>query len=315
MAGELTSKDLIAAYNLTKDQQESWYQAKPYCFRIKDRNNFQVDFYLPISPSNLTITTHFATNVIATMFGTVEEHSEQRYFDIVIQGTTGFAPKHYKPEFQKGPGQKTKNESSIFEDVQSIFSQKEDDSVGDITGRRSFSVKTNLTTGGFFKRTQALARAIVRNISSFLPSDDYPSAIPFNKTGYKAFHNFYRFLLAYKANILKDDGNLRRKGRENHPLRFVNYKDNNQYNVAIQTFMLSRNADDPMLYNYNIVMRGYKLDSADKSDRGVLDDTRLADLGLDGVESSSKFSKFANTARLVRNTALLAVAAVKGAGT
>ena len=308
-------KDYTPGYAITKDQLKSWYQAKPYCFRIKDRNNFQTDFYLPISPSNINITTHFATNVITTMYGTVEEHSEQRYFDIVIQGTTGFAPKHYKAGFQKQVGEKTKNESSFGADIASFFSPTEDTSVGDATGRRSFSTKTNFSTGGFFKRTQALARAIVKNVSSFFASDDYPSAIPYEKTGYIAFHNFYRFLLAYKLDILKDDGNLRRKGRNNHPLRFVNYKDNNQYNVAIQTFTLNRTADDPMLYNYNIVMRGYQLDSADKSDRGTVDDDRLASLGLDGVESSSKFSKFADTARLVRNTAYLAVAAVKGAGT
>lgn len=307
-------KNYTPGYIIRQDQLKSWYQAKPYCFRIKDRNGFQTDFYLPISPSNINITTHFATNVISTMYGTVEEHSEQRYFDIIIQGTTGFAPKHYQAGFNKAPEEKTKNDSSLLDDVKSFFNPTEDDTVGDIVGRRSFSVKNSFSTGGFFKRTQALARQVVGNISQFFASDDCESAIPLEKTGYIAFHNFYRFLLAYKTDILKNDGNLRRKGRDNHPLRFVNYKDSNQYNVAIQTFTLVRSADDPMLYNYNIVMRGYKLDTADKSDRGQVDNDRLAELGLDGVESSSKFSTFSNSVRKARNTAYSAIALAKGVG-
>ncbi|CAM6003882.1 unnamed protein product [Sphagnum balticum] len=38
-------------------------------------------------------------NVIPTLYGTVEEHSDVRYYDIVIEGTTGMAPKFVKPGF------------------------------------------------------------------------------------------------------------------------------------------------------------------------------------------------------------------------
>ena len=81
-------------------------------------------------------------------------------------------------------------------------------------------------------------------------------------SGYTAFHNLYRFLLAYK----KDAAGVFIKGvhsgeeqRRGHPLQFLNYKDNIQYDVAIQNFVLKRSADDPMLYNYTITMRAYNL--------------------------------------------------------
>lgn len=314
---KITSQELIAAYDLTQSQQKNWYQARPYCFRLRDRSNFATDFYLPISPSNLSITTHFATNVIATMYGTVEEHSEQRYFDIIIQGTTGFAPKHFNSGRPEAPTKPTKNKSSFLDDIKGIFNPTEDATIGETIGRRSFSIKNSFSTGGFFKRTQGLIRSAVDNVkdvvSIFTGPEPYVSAIDYDKTGYAAFHNFYRFLLAYKADILKDDGNLRRKGAANHPLRFVNYKDNNQYNVAIQTFTLVRNADDPMLYNYNIVMKGYKLTSSDSTSVDP-DVNRLSDLGLDGVESSSIFVKIANGTRSARNAGLAAVAGAKGFG-
>ncbi len=41
----------------------NWYTAKPYGFKFTPRDGSgAVVMFLPISPSNLTIATHFATN-------------------------------------------------------------------------------------------------------------------------------------------------------------------------------------------------------------------------------------------------------------
>src|SRR5690349_19439102 len=78
-------------------ESQNWYSAKPYGFKASLRDGRTVVMFLPISPSNLTISTNFATNLIPTLYGTVEEHSEIRYFDITIEGTTGMAPKFVAP--------------------------------------------------------------------------------------------------------------------------------------------------------------------------------------------------------------------------
>ena len=74
--------------NIYSIDWQNWYQALPYGVRYRDKDGKTADFYLPLAPSNIQITTHFATNVIPTMYGTVEEHSEQRYFDIITWTNT-----------------------------------------------------------------------------------------------------------------------------------------------------------------------------------------------------------------------------------
>jgi hypothetical protein len=97
-------------------------------------------------------------------------------------------------------------------------------------------------------------------------------------------------------------------------LYFLNYKDNNQYNVSIQNFQLTRDASNPMLYNYSINMRAYNLQTVDtKLPINFSNTKRYEDLGLDGVKTS--FGAIAaNKARQAKNTAYSAIAAVKGFG-
>lgn len=268
-----------------KSSAENWYKQKPYAFVFISRSNRKSTFYLPISPSNLNITTHFATNVISTMYGTVEEHSEQRYYDIQISGTTGMAPRYWDV-------------------IENTFGTG---------GRAGFPIKGLIPggAGGFAARTQALAAAALNNAADIFGSDRPSTGIDLEKTGYIAFHNLYKFLLAYKKDASGENSTVKRK---QHPITFVNYKDNNEYDVAIQGFTLTRDASNPMLYNYNLTMRAYNLREANGTD--ILNDItdRAAELGLDNVNNNSLFSKMANKARSAKNAAYAAIAAVKGAG-
>ena len=290
--------------NIYSIDWQNWYKALPYGFRYRDKKGQTYDFYLPLAPNNIQTTTHFATNVIPTMYGTVEEHSEQRYFDIVISGTTGMAPKYFQPK------------------------DKDADLPSD-AGRKSFEISGgNLSSGvsGFFRRTGSLfknalgsATAVGSDVSQlFGGSSKKPpevSAIDERKSGYTAFHNFYRFLLLYKKEVAAEDGNQPRKRSLNdtsHPLQFLNYKDAHQYNVAITSFQLVRSAEDPMLYNYVIIMRAYDIRQVDKATFYYTGGHE--ELGLDGVDSSSKFSLMNDAARKAKNAAYGAVAAFKGIG-
>ena len=157
----------------------NWYKSFPYSFKaVIDGVQHVVN--LPIAPQNLSIVTHYATNTIATLYGTVEEHSEQRYFDIAISGTTGFAPKYVTSEDAVlGAHGKGRRLSYV-----------------------SGSVFSNLA-GGFFASTlgkldQAANKASDAYYAAMGKARPFQPGVFFDSSGYAAFHNLYRFFLEYK---------------------------------------------------------------------------------------------------------------------
>ena len=248
-----------------KVESQNWYSAKPYGFKMNTRDGATFTMFLPISPSNLNVTTPFATNIVPTLYGTVEEHSDVRYFDISIEGTTGIAPKFVTP----GAGQ----DSSI------LYSQLRKD------GRQVTPIASSITAGGFFAKTLGIANQIKNKAADILDGGVKPkTGITADNSGYVAFHNLYRFLLQYKKDASGTGGSTAQ--RQQHPLTFFNYKDNNQYDVVVRGFTMRRSADNPMLYYYSIQLRGYNL----RAITAPIDDSltqRLKDLGLNGVDSSS----------------------------
>jgi hypothetical protein len=259
----------------------NWYQSFPYTFIVTDAVGKLKAFHLPLRPSNINITTHFATNVIATIGGTVEEHAPQRYFDISIAGTTGIAPQNSTEDTAVGPV------ASLL--AKSGFSSEK-------VGRASYTPEFTLSngyTGGFFaKTTGALDNALNAARDIIAGNRKHESGFSSAYSGYMAFHNFYRFLLEGKKN-LSDGGSsssvigkitsaaIGNKGLI--PLRFISYKDNQMYTCAILKFELTRSADNPMLYNYSIQLRAYKLSNVDFGSPPPRD--RLKDLGLGGDAS------------------------------
>ena len=249
-------------------ESQNWYSAKPYGFKASRRDGRTVVMFLPINPSNLTISTNFATNLIPTLYGTVEEHSEVRYFDISIEGTTGMAPKFVAPYI----GGKDMNPGDAFNSVRK-------------SGRSTFEIASTLNAGGFFSKTLGIANQIKNKAADLLDGGVKPkTGINAENSGYVAFHNLYRFLLQYKKDA--SGTGTSQTPYDRHPLTFFNYKDNNQYDVVVTGFTMRRSADNPMLYYYSIQLRGYNLRSvSDKVDEDLT--RRLKDLGLNGVDSSS----------------------------
>jgi hypothetical protein len=251
----------------------NWFTSKPYGFRFLPKVGEETVMFLPIGPSNLTITTHFATTIVPTIYGTVEEHSPVRYFDIVIEGTTGMGPKYTVP---MSPSET----ASLNNGTQQA-------------GRSSFSVHTSLSTAaaGFFAKTLSVVDKVVSGVSDQI-GRSAKSGLLLDQTGYAAFHNLYRFFLKYKKDVSgtnTSDGSIDTTTRDEdrrHPLVFFNYKDNNEYNVVVKSFVLRRDKENPMLYMYSIVLRGYNLKEIGASDRLGSNKDMLASLGLDGIKGS-----------------------------
>lgn len=245
-------------------EPNNWYSAKPYGFRANTRGGRSMVMFLPISPSNLSIATPFATNIIPTLYGTIEEHSNIRYFDITIEGTTGMAPRFVNPSFASDPG-------AAYKETRK-------------SGRSTVSIAGTISLGGFFAKTLGTINQAKNKAADLLDGGPKAKAglIPEN-SGYVAFHNLYRFLLQYKADA---SGVGSTSNREKHPLTFFNYKDNNEYDVVVRNFILRRTAENPHLYYYSIQLRAYNLRSIGKTIDEDLK-KRLEDLGLNGVDSSS----------------------------
>jgi hypothetical protein len=267
-----------------KIELDNWHKALPYGFRHTMRGGkISNTCYLPLAPENITVSTHFGTNIIPTLYGTIEEHSEQRYYDIVLSGTTGFAPK-YPNAFSSG--------NSGFKD--------EPDKTQIWRNRKSYAddksgvgIDPNLA-GGFFQKSIGALNAGLNTINKMAENFtgvQINSGVNPKTSGYVAFHNFYRFLLKYKKDAA---GLIENKPYENHPLTFLNYKDNLQYDCAIMKFELKRSAAQPMLYNYIIVMRAYNLKTIDEPLEDGAVSEKLSELGLDGI-SGSLFQKLKQT--------------------
>lgn len=269
----------------------NWFTAKPYGFRMNTRSGQQFTMFMPINPSNINITTHFATNVISTLYGTVEEHSDIRYFDIVIEGTTGMAPKFVSPinTTSSSGSSGSNNDAVAYQALQQ-------------PGRASFPIKSNVALGGFFSNTIAQITNVLNNadkavsgISGLLGGGGQPqpeTGLYTDQTGYLAFHNLYRFLKKHKQDAagLDINGVPGLPPATRHPLTFFNYKDGNEYDVAVRNFTLRKSAENPMLYYYSITMRGYNIRTSGASLPSEDLNQRLSDLGLSGIKSSSLLS-------------------------
>ena len=279
-------------------QEQNWFKALPYGFKFRDREGKEQVMFLPINPSNITVVTHYATNVITTLYGTVEEHSEQRYFDIQIEGTTGIAPKYTRPL----PAESVNNIKGFTSNGRSRM---------DV----AVPIDPNIA-GGFLQQTIGIANSVLGRGNDLIFGNEGldKSGIPTLKdTGYYAFHRLYKFFLLYKADasgvpldgseVVRDRRKKSGDDNSSHPLSFMNYKDNVMYDVSVQRFTMNRSANNPMQYKYSIVLRAYNLRGISESlELGELAN-RLSTLGLDGIQSSTLLSEVSDIASGVKQIA------------
>jgi hypothetical protein len=170
-----------------------WYKAYPYGFAFSDSKAMPGSaaseiFWLPIAPNNINVTTHFATNIVTTLYGIIEEHSEVRYYDITISGNTGIAPKNVLP---------TTATSVVKKDLQNLYPPNPLDPTKPSTGRAFFKPQSGLigSLGGFLPEVTNTINAAANLVKSATTNADNinETGISPTQSGYYAFHNFYKF--------------------------------------------------------------------------------------------------------------------------
>lgn len=95
------------------------------------------------------------------------------------------------------------------------------------------------------------------------------------RSGYEEFHNLRSYFRAYVEEKRLDSGDLGELR-----LIFDNFKDHEHIYVEPQKFDLKRSSTRPMMYNYNIVMKG--IGNADAVDP----DTNILDSALDNLDTA-----------------------------
>lgn len=304
---------------LYKINEFNWYQSLPYGFAFFDLEASKSTdggtakatstIYLPISPSNVNIVTHFATNIVTTLYGIVEEHSEVRYYDITISGTTGIAPRYTQPFSgftsiaAKSPGR---------QDFESPLTPP---LLGAISAVSSIATMSNPLSGALSMAPDLIGAQDANNKNH--------SGIGTKQTGYYAFHQLYQFFLKYKNDAAQlgtpleetpplialaqkaisalgfgggggSASNPPPVERKVHPIQFLNYKDGNKYDCVPLAFTLTRSAENPMLYNYSIRLKAFNLRSVTAVPVGT---SQLSKMGLsNGLETDTLFQSFGNIA-------------------
>ena len=264
-----------------------WYQSLPYGFAYTKKGDSQSDslyYWLPINPQDIQISTPFATNIVNTLYGIVEEHSEQRWWDITIKGTTGIAPRY----------------TLAKQTAMTIIPSKAREAYVDDPTSLLFGTEVQSLLGN-------LGDVVLKMKQQFeaLTSDpEIVSGVKAEASGYKAFHDFYRFLLLYKQEVSDP---LNDKEIKVHPLRFMNYKDGICWNAIPVSFTMNKSAESPMLYNYQIVMRGYNMKpiSGDGDSFSYVDSEQFGLAGYgNSLISNTTFASVFNKALSAKNLVL-----------
>jgi hypothetical protein len=225
-------------------------------------SNLPMFYFFPVNPESISINTPFATVVTPTIGGVVQEHSGAVFYNITINGTTGVLP-----ELDHSTG----IPRNTTEDLRPL-------------GKPATLINANALGGfgqGAINAINSIAAAITGTSSKLVSGKNHRNA------GYTAFHVLYKFIWLY--HFAKSNG-------AKQQLRFMNYKDNNQYDCVVTNFTLNRDKGRPHLYQYSIQLKGWKLATANAQPSFTNAD-RLKNLGLDEGPSFK-----ATAFRLINNT-------------
>lgn len=268
---------------------QNWYKSIPYALRIDPgeelaskkvgalsilkaispklpKSDKPIMYFFPVNPESVSISTPYAVNITPTLGGIVEEHSGAVFYNITISGTTGVLP---ELDFSTGIPRSPEKEL------------------------RPTSAKDGFSLGGFAGGTIAAVNSIVSTIVG--TSSKMVDGTRNVKSGYTAYHVLYKYIWLYhftKANGVE------------HNLKFINFKDNNQYNVAVQNFQLNRDKSRPHLYQYTITMKAWNLKTMDGVASFGDPADRVANLGLNTDPSlKAKMFRVINQTKSVLSSA------------
>lgn len=271
---------------------EDWYKTFPYRFKIiiDEKPTY---YSLPIPPEALSYQMVSASQLIPTLGGVVEETSKTVFWQIALSGTTGIGiSRSYTEEkdaLDKPAGGEGNFRTVLKGGLLANTFNKAVNATDAIKGawgqgiEGAFGLLEGLASTAQRYNTSAVRNAIPEESTGSrlanavgLDFSRFQTLKPNATNGYMEIHLLHAFLNSYS--------HLKENNPENVKLYFESQKDNMQWQVIVKNFAFQKNANQPYLYKYNIVLQGFDLNPVGGEPRAAVDRFG-ADGDLGGVSS------------------------------
>lgn len=259
---------------------ENWHKVFPYSFYVTvesggkvgkagklTKSGSKIDlkytYTLPIPPQSIAIDMVSASKVDATLGGVVEETSNNVFWTISLSGTTGTAVSRAvsndnTANSRRKPADQFRERlattgllAGIAAGINGVLTKA--GNVADSVAASASAFASGNIAGGASGVTGALNDLLLP------PQLFNSSAVNGKVNGFTEIHELHRFLYTYSF--------LKGKDPSRYNLWFCNYKDGQKWRVIVQKFTLTKSAQSPMLYRYNIQLKAWNVRAADADDK------------------------------------------------
>jgi hypothetical protein len=273
---------------------EDWYKTFPYRFKIVVKGK-PTYYSLPIPPEALSYQMVSASQLIPTLGGVVEETSPTVFWQIALSGTTGIGISRSYSDKSKSSNNTSKPDDNGPPDTFDKPASGENSFRTVLKGgllANTFNKVVNATDAvmgawgqgaeGAFGLLEGLASTAQRYntsaVKNYIPEESpgsklasavgldfsrFGSQKPNATNGYVEIHLLHNFLNSYS--------HLKENDPDNVSLYFESQKDNMQWQVIVKNFGFQKNAAQPYLYKYNIVLQGFDLSQVGGGPRTPVD--------------------------------------------
>ena len=238
-------------------------------------------YTLPIPPQAMTTKMITASQITPTIGGMVEETGSNVFWMINLVGTTGTGIGRSTDERVAAQGsdkmadlfrtrQRTTGATAgLFSGISKTLAKLS--SVASLVG----GLFPGITPGagsGIEEEAPTLSGISEAVQGALLPSITYASsAVPRKSNGFREINELHRFLLVYSK--------LKEANPTTYFLKFRNYKTGQEWYCSVQDFVIQQNAQNPMLYKYNIQLKCWNLSNINASTRLDLASNRFGQGG------------------------------------
>lgn len=250
---------------------QDWYKVYGYQFQVRVKDNSKASFVpkfyftLPIPPQVWDASPVLPSRITPTLGGITEEVSKVSLWDISMSGTTGIAASR-----QEGDEEKRQFVAKRFRDTITTTGllagqfAKVNKAINKIGGLVDSAINTVQGVANAKNPLDALSQGVggvtgaINN--ALLPALPYSSSAVSDVTnGYTEAQELEKFFFIYH--------HIKAENPEKYALYFVNYKTNQEWRVAIKGFRLRKAANQPFLYQYSIVLKGWDCTEANSTER------------------------------------------------
>lgn len=202
-----------------------------------------------------------ASSVTPTLGGVVEETTANVFWDIVMSGTTGTAiGKSGNTASRLNPGNDVRT-ATVFRERISTTGELSGIMGALRSGAAKVGQQADRLIGAFNAAKSGNVSGAIGQVSgavqdALLPTPNFTaSAVSRTKNGFSEIQEMHRFLLVYSR--------LKGAFPNRYFLKFRMFKTQQEWMCSIQDFQISQNANNPMMYKYNIQLRCWKVGGID----------------------------------------------------